>query len=98
MSNHRTVVIRSFEELLKDVGLESEEKFNESFPRHDRQKYEHFYNFWKRVWAKHVKSHGNKPMIRKCKICSGEEFRQDIKKGRWKISTREDSKDPSYVS
>jgi hypothetical protein len=43
---------------------------------------------WTAVWNKHIQKHGNVPMIKKCAICSGAEFKDNIKRGRYKVSTR----------
>lgn len=49
--------------------------------------------YWTRRWKNHVKKHGHVPLVLKCKICSGKERREDIKKGIWKVSTREEQKE-----
>lgn len=38
------------------------------------------------LWKQHLDKHGNVPLIVQCGVCSGEEFRQDIKHGRYKPS------------
>ena len=40
--------------------------------------------YWIKVWKRHIEKHGNVPLIQKCTICSGQEQKIDIKKGRWK--------------
>jgi len=37
-----------------------------------------------RLWKKHVEKHGNVPLVIKCRICSGAEFKDDLKAGRYK--------------
>lgn len=37
----------------------------------------------KRVWKQHIAKNGNVPMIIKCAVCSGKEFKSDIKHGRY---------------
>lgn len=38
----------------------------------------------RRTWNRHVAKHGNVPLVVKCAICSGAEFRGDVKRGRYR--------------
>lgn len=40
----------------------------------------------KQTWKRHVEKHGNVPMVIKCAVCSGKEFKEDVKHGRYKLS------------
>jgi hypothetical protein len=45
------------------------------------------------TWKKHIEKHGHVPLILKCSTCSGKGFKNDIKHGKFKESTREDQKE-----
>ena len=39
-------------------------------------------------WKDHIARHGNVPLITKCQICSGKEYKMDVKLGNVRVSTR----------
>ena len=77
--SHPAHVFTTFEQFLQNhMG----DTTAESSPRY----YHKMLRFWTQVWNKHIEKHGNVPYIEKCNVCSGRERKEDIKKGRWKVS------------
>lgn len=54
------------------------EQYRERFTDDDRG-----LRFARKRWNQHIERNGSVPLIVKCAICSGEELKQDIKKGRY---------------
>ena len=42
--------------------------------------------YWTKKWNQYIEKHGNVPFITQCAVCSGKEFKDDIKHGTWKVS------------
>jgi hypothetical protein len=43
------------------------------------------YRYWMRRWNKHIAKHGNVPLIVRCRICSGQELREEVKRKKRKF-------------
>lgn len=49
--------------------------------------------YWTRRWKQHKLRHPSKPWVQPCHVCSGGELRDDIRHGRWKVSTRNEQRE-----
>lgn len=83
---HPAHVFTTLEEFLKHcVGENKEDKH-----------YKKYLRYWTIVWKKHIEKHGHVPYVEKCAVCSGAERKEDIKKGRWKVSKEKINFDEGY--
>lgn len=75
---HRAHVVHTFEQYLDYLttyrNVVPPEKY-EPTPQEMRR--------FKRTWKKHIEKNGNVPMILQCPICSGQELKEDIKRGKY---------------
>jgi len=39
-----------------------------------------------RTWKQHIEKNGNVPLVTKCSVCSGAEFKQDIRHGSYNVA------------
>jgi hypothetical protein len=76
--SHSAQLYYTLESLLEHCAGHPEE--NKNYERSKRR--------WTRKWNQHKIKHPGQAFIMKCAICSGEEYRQDVKLGKWKESTR----------
>ncbi len=74
--SHPAEIYNTLHELL--VEMECVEKQGEENSAKKSRRY------WTKVWKRHTEKHGNVPLIMKCAVCSGTEWKEDIKRGRYK--------------
>ena len=75
-NNHNAAIYNSLPELLEEMKCAySQEEDKETQKRR---------RYWIKVWKRHVEKHGNVPLIMKCSLCSGLDFKKGVKKGIYK--------------
>lgn len=82
---HPAHVFTTLEEFLKHCVGNKEDKH-----------YKKYLRYWTIVWKKHIEKRGHVPYVEKCAVCSGAERKEDIKKGRWKVSKEKIDFDEGY--
>lgn len=79
--SHHAHTIHSLDELIEyctQYNSGGEIKAEPEGPRRDK-----FVRNARRRWKRHIEKNGNVPMVLKCAVCSGTEFKNDIKHGRF---------------